>query len=176
MKKFRLYKAISPAFRLFDFLNYYEIDNAKVACDDIEQANIFLESFNYFYYNNINVKLKQVSWDNESYYVKRSEHRHLTCERKFEKKKLGIISYTIAKHYMDDVRAFNNLMNMMSKAGHTDLGDSRNFINTDHVINILKLIDGSDLVVGHSTSWTTIARDYFDVPVAIIEDNGRRKD
>ena len=173
--KFRLYKAISPAFRLFDFLNYHKIDNAKIACDDIQQANIFLESFNYFYYNNINVKFKQVPYDEESHYIKRSEHRHLTCERKFEKKKLGIISYTIAKHYMDDVRAFTNLMNMMSKAGHTDLGDSRNFINSDHVIKILKLIDGSDLVVGHSTSWTSIARDYFDVPVAIIKDNGKIK-
>ena len=137
--KFRLYKAISPAFRLFDFLNYHKIDNAKIACDDIQQANIFLESFNYFYYNNINVKFKQVPYDEESHYIKKSEHRHLTCERKFEKKKLGIISYTIAKHYMDDVRAFTNLMNMMSKAGHTDLGDSRNFINSDHVIKILKL-------------------------------------
>ena len=177
--KFWISKSIAPAFRLFDWLNFYEFKKVEVQCDNLEQGKIFLEAFLYFYDNNVQLNLTQSIEKREIYYLQQHEHRKSTGDLKYKPNKKGTTTYTIAEHYIDDKIAFDRMNKMMKEAGHIDLGDSRNFPNSDVAIQKIKHIIDCDLCVGHSTSWTSLARSFFDVPVIYLDgkydSNGNRK-
>ena len=76
--KFWISKAIAPAFRLFDWLNFHEFEKVEVQCHNLEQGKIFLEAFLYFYDNNVQLNLTQAIKKREVYYLQPHEHRRST--------------------------------------------------------------------------------------------------
>ena len=176
--KFLVKTTISTAWRLFDWLNYNELDNVECHCVDLKQGQIFFETFEYFFDNKISIKLLQAK-DKSEYFLGHDEHPRPTVDQKYVPSKIGITTYSIAKHYMKgsgykDEEAYNQIMKLLRKGGHINIGDSRNFPDTEHAIKMITCLADSDLFIGHSTSYARLAK-ILDVPWVRIQDNGTRK-
>ena len=98
--KFLVKTTISTAWRLFDWLNYNEIDNAECHCVDLKQGQIFLDSFEYFFHNNMTINLLQAK-DKSEYFLGHDEHPRPTCDRKYIPNKKDTVTYSFARHYFE---------------------------------------------------------------------------
>ena len=176
--KFLVKTTISTAWRLFDWLNFNEIDNAECHCVDLKQGQIFLDSFEYFFHNNMTINLLQAK-DKSEYFLGHDEHPRPTCDRKYIPNKKDTVTYSFARHYFEgtgyhDSKAYDRFMRMFKEAGHINIGDSRNFPSSEHAIQILTDLADCSLFVGHSTSLARLAK-VLDVPWVRVQDNGTRK-
>ena len=94
LAKWNIYAASLQDLTLYTFsylktnCHYNEIDNAECHCVDLKQGQIFLDSFEYFFHNNMTINLLQAK-DKSEYFLGHDEHPRPTCDRKYMKKKIS---------------------------------------------------------------------------------------
>ena len=142
---------LATTWRVFFWTNYYKVKNVTYHCDSIEQSKYMWEAYRYFFKVIIEPNFVQIV-GKTIYTYPGPDADWLTLIRKYliqPSKKKEYICYSIKPIH-------NHLRKALVK-DCIDLGDSRNFINAQHIIDKVSLLSTADFYIGSSCSWNTIA-------------------
>ncbi|MGB1862390.1 MAG: hypothetical protein ACPHG7_01910 [Flavobacteriaceae bacterium] len=177
--------ALSYAWRVFFYINYFKISNAVLYCDDVIQVKIMQDAYeNYFnstYLNDIHAPIylqkgRGNSAGSDSIYIPMEgdkvyelwrDHLNIPLEKMAKDRH---ITYSILSNSKDikglDDHCLETLFTCFAQARMHNLGDSRNFESSEHCLNKIKMLIHSSLYIGSDTSWNNIAP-IFKIPVVL---------
>lgn len=170
--------ALSYAWRVFFYLNYFKVSNATLHCDNVAQAKIMMEVYRHFFIGTYlegehepefvqreNGNGLYIPMEGDKVYELWKEHILLTKIKKYEHVCFSILSNSKDIKGLDD-HCIETLTSCFNNARMVDLGDSRNFENYNHCLSKTKLFMHSSMYIGSDTSWNNLAP-LFKIPVVL---------